>query len=217
VIGGVFFDECHNIVTSSDFRAMYVICVKQNFKFTKVVFLSGSLPLNVLNSLRGSLSHIPDCDRFFRDIITTPQSRDEIYLHFQTVTSNQNFKHLHFILGLMHNWRDRGDVSGFPQFLIYVDSLANLRDLFDWFHTWCPDAFRHHIMKYCKSMGDDESKKRTTELFRNGHYKVLLSTKLAGEGLNFLNLNVVILQGYHREVSSHLLHVQHSPCVVLRY
>jgi superfamily II DNA helicase RecQ len=134
VISGVFFDECHNIVTSSDFRAMYLICVKQNFKFTKVIFLSGSLPLNVLRSLRGALFHIPDCERSFRDIITTPQSRDEIYLHFQTVTSNQNFKHLHFILGLMHNWRDLSDVSSFPQFLIYVDSLANLRDLFDWFH-----------------------------------------------------------------------------------
>lgn len=170
-------------------------CVKFTFKFTKVICLSGSMPLEVVSSLRRAFSHVKDSARAFRQIITTTQSRDEIYMHIQPVTSAQNHQHLQWILSLMHNWRNLTDISNFPQLLIYVDSLANLRVLFNWFHEWCPYPFRNYIMKYCKSMGDEESKKMSIELFRTGELKVFLTTKLAGEGLNFLKLGVVIING----------------------
>lgn len=190
------FDEAHNVVTSTEYRESYEACVKQNFKFVKVVFLSGSLTMDVKASLLRTLSHIKDSARAIREIITTKQSRDEIYMHFQPVTSDQNFQHLHWIINLMHNWRNLTDISSFPQFLIYVYSLSNLRDLFNWFQKWCPDPFRNLIMKYCKSMGDEESKKNTIDQFREGKLiKVLLTSKLAGEGLNFMGLNIVIIQG----------------------
>jgi late competence protein required for DNA uptake (superfamily II DNA/RNA helicase) len=67
-------------------------------------------------------------------------------------------------------------------------------------------------MKFCKSQGDDESKKKTTDLWRSGYYKLLLTTKLLGEGVDYGNLNVVILLG-----SSKICPIPASLCSIILY
>jgi superfamily II DNA helicase RecQ len=191
----VVIDEAHNLVTSSDFRKDFQTMLRQTFKFCKLVLLSGSLTTEVQMQLREhGLSHHPDCSRAFDEQIQTSQSREEIYTHFQVVTSDQNFQHLYWLISLMHNYRLE-DLSDFPQILIYVDSHANGRLVFNWLHKYCPERFRKRIMKYHAAMGNDESKKETTRLFRTGAYKILVATKLLGEGVNYPSLRVTILQG----------------------
>jgi superfamily II DNA helicase RecQ len=194
-IWAIVFDEAHNIATSSQFRGAFEAMLKQNFKYCKLVLLSGSMTDEVQIQIKERfLSRLPDCQRAFSNRIRTSQSREEIYIHFQTVKSEKSFIHLHWLISLMYNYR-APDLSAFPQILIYVDSLSNLRELFNWLYTWCPMRFVGRIMKYCAPMGDEKSKQVTTELFRTGKYKILVATKLLGEGVNYTDLRLTIIEG----------------------
>ena len=173
----VVFDECHLILTASEYRPKLALLRYLRAFRCQVVFLSATLPPVLMAAFQSRM--LLDQPRVVREVTF----RSDLYYDFHRQSQAGNFED-YMVKRITRIQQEQAD-DGEARMIVYVPTKEEARDL----------AARLQCEYYYSDSGAADEKEQVMARWRDGIHRAIVATSAFGTGVDYAHVRVVIHQG----------------------